>query len=518
MGGPDDCAASELALDGGLEAIGLKKFTQSINTCKTSGLLFLWALAIKLVLLSIDHQVRLYMGDSATYLHRAIVLGVPPDRSFTYPLLIRLTTLVGHTLVPLLLLQTMCGVLTALIVSRILTVDFRLGRIAGATLFLAVCIEPAQLFYERMVMAECCGTLLLVAMLYCGFLYLRRHDWRWLLLVAVCGIAAVSLRANFVPVVIGLSVLPPLVAACARDDGALTNDHWRQVLAHLTIAALATASVHTVYRYSHAVLAGIDYGDYETRGLLPALSRSWEYRTLPPDYITYSGNFRLGLVAPLVKPAHLHGLGLPPDILERDPHVLADPHTREAQLWAADGLVALLRAQAGADGGNRLAGIIADRALGEDPAGLLRLAYSTTLDYFNPDIVRFRMNDDLGTRPPTADKIAYINENFQTDFTGRSDLVTPVYVWFGVSTNWLIFCLFALAPVAATTILTGWRHPERERALLLGLASLGLVAAHVLFSHIVSFRYLHPLPLFLLMNAGALIAMRQRRRAARRSA
>ena len=40
--------------------------------------------------------------------------------------------------------------------------------------------------------------------------------------------------------------------------------------------------------------------------------------------------------------------------------------------------------------------------------------------------------------------------------------------------------------------------------LLLGLVSVGLVASHLLFAHIVSFRYLHPLPFFVLANLAVL--------------
>ena len=52
---------------------------------------FLSILLLKLALLAIDPQVRFFFGDSASYLLSAESGWIPPDRSFTYPYLIRAT-------------------------------------------------------------------------------------------------------------------------------------------------------------------------------------------------------------------------------------------------------------------------------------------------------------------------------------------------------------------------------------------------------------------------------------------
>jgi hypothetical protein len=60
--------------------------------------------------------------------------------------------------------------------------------------------------------------------------------------------------------------------------------------------------------------------------------------------------------------------------------------------------------------------------------------------------------------------------------------------------------MLALAPLAVLCLLSGTRRPQqRAAALVVGFTALGLVASHFLFSHIVSFRYLHPMPVFLLV-------------------
>lgn len=49
---------------------------------------------------------------------------------------------------------------------------------------------------------------------------------------------------------------------------------------------------------------------------------------------------------------------------------------------------------------------------------------------------------------------------------------------------------------------------------VLCLASLGLVASHLLFAHIPSLRYLHPMPWFVLANLALVLAALARRRGA----
>ena len=58
--------------------------------------------ALKWALILIDGRVRLFMGDSATYLGSAVSLHVPTDRSYTYPLFIRAIAMPFASIEPLL--------------------------------------------------------------------------------------------------------------------------------------------------------------------------------------------------------------------------------------------------------------------------------------------------------------------------------------------------------------------------------------------------------------------------------
>jgi hypothetical protein len=456
-------------------------------------LVFFAVLAVKLLLLAVDPHVRLFMGDSASYLFSAETDWVPPDRSYIYALVIRACAVWTHSLFGIALLQSVFGAAVAVAVFHLLQREFALGWRGAALFALIFAVGPEQLFFERMLMAESAGLFAFAGMLLCAFAYLHRRRWPWLCASAVCGIAAVSLRMSLLPIVFGLTFLPIAIAAVLPRPAEPAGRRLLICAGHLLIALAATSVLHASYKSWHA---GLNHSD---RG----------------DYIAYGGYFRLGLVAPLVKPEHLHGLGLPDDLLSRDAYALSDPRNRETQMWGKNGLVDLLRSAAGDGPGNLLAGKIASRALRSDPLGLVRLSYATTLDYFDPHEVDFRMTDDLGARQPDAAVLDKLRDVYHYDYRTIGPTATPVYRWFRSSATWLIVCLFALAPLGLATIIAGWRQ-ARGAALLLGLTSIGLVAGHLLFSHIVSFRYLHAFPFFVLLNVGALVSLLTQRTTALR--
>lgn len=449
-------------------------------------LLALALVALKLGLIALDPTQRFFLGDSESYLHSALTGWIPPDRSFLYGYFIRYTAVISGWLPALLIAQSLCGVLSGLLCARIASTDLGLDRRIAAALAVLLALEPAQLFYERMMMAESLGTLCLLGMITCGFAYLRRHGWPWLLGMALMGTATVALRMSLLPVVLGFALLPPLVALSLREGRAA----WPRVAAHAVIAVLATAALHKAYQqlYGHLFQG-------------------------PATYLQASGTFRLGLVAPLVKPEHLQQAGLAPALLQMTKPPLADPRARESQLWAPDGLVAVLRQASNGDmlATERYARKIASRALRDDIPGFLHLAVVTTADYFDPVQTYQRMEDDLGTRALAQPMQESLREQLRYDASRVHALRNPLARYFEAGGNWLIFCLFALAPLALMALLRNWNQ-RREAALLLCLTALGLVTGQLLFSHIVSFRYLHPFPALLLLCLAATLAAPTARR------
>jgi hypothetical protein len=97
-------------------------------------------------------------------------------------------------------------------------------------------------------------------------------------------------------------------------------------------------------------------------------------------------------------------------------------------------------------------------------------------------------------------------EEWGYDASGLSTRVTPISWFFERSTWWLVLCFLVLMPLAALNLFVHWRTPLRLQTLLAALFAVGLVVTHVLFVPIALYRYFHPLPFFVLINALPLTA------------
>jgi len=431
-------------------------------------------LAVKLAVLGMDHLPRVFLGDSVTYLHGALDGVIPRDRSFVYGILIALTAVPAHSLLALVLAQTAAGALAAIIVYAIARGGLGLAPLWSGGLAVLTALEPAQLFYERMVMAEAFGGLAWFGFIGCTVAYFRGGDWRWLPAAALCGLAAASLRMNGLAVLLIVGGLLPawrwLLCAPARRDG-----RWRRLGGHLLLALACTSALHVGYRH-----------------LVGRLTNA------PPGYIGLAGVFELGLVAPLVQPSDFQGTGCPPDILRRIGVPLADATMRESQIWRDDGLWPVMRRSC--RNAEQAATIVAKRALSERPWGLLPMAVAIIRQYFDPVAERWRMDSDLGRLDLGADFAALLKRDFNLDARGIPHQVTLASAWFEMARWWFTLTFLALPFVAAAVLYRA--RDVAPAAAALALVALVLSVSALLFQHIISYRYLHPYPpLFLLLIA-----------------
>ena len=214
--------------------------------------------AIKLAGLVLDPSLRFFLGDSGSYLHTAITGWIPPDRSFLYGWLIGATAVPAQSAFALVTLQTLFGLASALLLYAWLAFGLRV-RPAWATAAAALfAVEPAQWFYERMMMAESGG--LLAFVLFFGALsrYVTSGRWRWIALYAALGVLAVAMRISLLAVVLPLCVLAPAVRAlCVREP-----DRGRPLVAalrftlHFVVALACTLYAHGAYKRWYGELAG----------------------------------------------------------------------------------------------------------------------------------------------------------------------------------------------------------------------------------------------------------------------
>jgi hypothetical protein len=443
----------------------------------------LGVLAIKLVLLGLDPDPRFFLGDSAAYLRSALEWWVPRDRSFTYGALIWLTAVLPRSLHGLVLAQTVAGVASALLVFAIARVQLGVRALPAAAAALLVAVEPAQLFYERMVMAEAFGGLVWLCFLAACLQYARDGRGRWLALAVGAGIAGASLRQNAIIVSILLPVLLPFVRRGLAGPGA--RPAWRTTLVHALVVVLATTAVHSAYRHLVGRLTGA-----------------------PPGYIGVAGVFELGFVAPLLRPEHFAGTGCAPDLLSRVKFDLADPNLREAQLWSPEGLWDVM--QRACPSPEAAAKTAADRALAASPLGLFPMAAATLAEHFDDAAARWRMDSDLGRYPLYPWFAESLKRNFDLDAEDFPYRHTATSRWFEAGRWWYTWTYLAM-PLLALAI--GWRAVRRRDAAALAFAlAAGLLAVcQALFTHTLCYRYLYAFPVLASLAAATLASPRARR-------
>ena len=433
-------------------------------------------LALKLAALAIDPTIRVYLGDSAAYLFGAVDDGrLPDDRSFTYSLLIRGLVRPFDTLWALVWWQTLAGILTGVVTWHLLV--SRLGvrgtaAVAGACL---LAIEPAQLYYERMVLAETFGLLSFMLFVAAAAAYLSSGVVWWLPAVALLGLTAASFRLNYLPVVVVISVAVPLLRLLAT-----TRPSWTTLARDLVVALASVALIHGAYQQWVA----------------------WIFKS-PPGYLARAGFMQLGLVMPLVQTQHLVRVGLPPDFAEDLSFPLDDPDARMRHMWSTGGFVRTLRERQIAV--EPLARALAPMALADDPFGLVRMGIHTVGNYFRDESVTHALENDLGRRVIPREILWTLREIWHYDATGLWTKTTPVSWYFEHTTGPLVASLLLLIPLAIANVMWHWQTSRRAQSALVALVAIGLVLAHVLFVPVAFYRYLHPLPVFVALNALPLL-------------
>lgn len=434
--------------------------------------------AIKTGWLVADHTLRLYMGDSMVYLQTGAWLSGSPGRSFLYGALLHFSVFPLRSPLAIVVFQAFLSALTALglfyFLRHVLNLRFWISALATACL----ATEPSQIFFERMVMAETAGQLALVAMLIALSRFLVQGGLRWYLASCLLGLAAANFRTSLLPAVLGLGLCAPLIKYWLLDTG----KSWKFRLKPLALAMAILAGSHVAYTQA--------YG--------------YAFKC-PPGYLALTGMMRIGLVAPLIRPEHFEGTGVSGEVLKQVKLPLADHWQRGNHIWSSDGLWRVLEANSTQP--ELVARTITRRAMLGAPLDLLRINLETLGGYFSPHRVYWRMQDDIGAVAPDERALQLLDEWLDWNARGVNALETPARRYFAASYHWQIFCLFALVPIALLMFCLGWFRPQRSQYVLLALASIGLVTSHLLFAHIVSFRYLHPLPWFVIANLAILANM-----------
>ena len=327
------------------------------------------------------------MGDSASYLRTAIEPYIPPDRSFVYGFLIRWIALPFHSLKPLLIAQAFAGTISCAGIGLCLK-RFGAGKIGNDTCFLMAllfAIEPMHMMFQRYVLTEALTMPVFVAYLMASLFYLRERRLIHLVIAQVLGVALISMRMIFLPLVLIQVLIFPLL---------VTGMRWRPRLAHVAANLILMLLLHGGY----CLLNG-------------KLSKA------PPAYTYWDGFVELSAWAPAVT-IHSAANAQVAGIISRGPEYgLHQFARRYYQLWDADGIVFRIRSIApNLVTANRWAKITARRAFAQEPVKVLRIALFTYIEFNTYEKLKNELRIGRGDdRPVRNIVVKWLDEYFPAD-------------------------------------------------------------------------------------------------------
>ncbi len=416
----------------------------------------LFVILIKLVLLSIDHTPRVFLGDSRSYIYTALTDWVPDDRSYTYGVLIRLVTGTTHRLRNLIKLQTLfmtaASVCVVITLRRYLSAPVWLAGLAG----IVCAAEPLQLFSERFVMAEVPSLFFFALYATLAFRYLKFGDFLSLLVMPALGAAAISFRVSFLPAVLFSAVALPLMAPPALDLYRELSKGWAALVRNFP------ARRATVFALQLMLSIGLTTAELH-------IYKSWYGKKSngPPAYMHYDGFVLLCFVAPVLSANDFPDPGLGKRVLSRVTLPLRDPGERNGHLYTTGGLLDALLSETNPlqlrEGGfmaNQLANKTAVSAILHHPVGMVRLVLSTVASYFDRHTLRIMLMADEFQNVPIDKTSQEILR--QVGFNGGEQPVAgPIVHWHFAAWPWYMFLvIFPPIYTVAVVVTASWRTPQ----------------------------------------------------------
>ncbi len=430
--------------------------------------LSLLAFLLKTLVLIIDPNPQLFLGDSASYIATALKGWIPPDRSYLYGFLIRWISLWTGSLFSLVLLQMVASAISAGLLGWNLRRFLEIPPTLAALITAAYSLDPLQLMYERFVMAEAFSLLAAMGFVTLLLLFVQTGKKRYLALASIAGVISVAFRISFLPPVAALTFAAPFIRFfLQRNSLPDLRARMKPCLLAFGVAALSYLSVQTGYKY----LTGF-------------LSQA------PPAYQYGDGFSLLSSWAPALQSQDLKAAGVSTHIFDQAfPNNL---ETRRAQRWMKDGFVAILnRTYPDSLQANAIAKKIAFHILQRDPVGVTTLAIETYFRGWRSNVIAACVREDTGNREIPPDFNADLAKHFHLSAADLPSRPTVTKVYFGLAGYWYRTLLLTPFLVALTVLFAEPRH----RAVLACVAIFAVIVLLIAVGLAVdnSIRYLHPL-------------------------
>lgn len=448
---------------------------------------WLWFLILLLttqsVLLWMDHHPMFFLGDSASYIWTAISGWLPSDRSFVYGYFIRLVAVPAHSLVSLVIVQTVLLAGVSIVMAYLLVRYFRVHLwIAFVAAFLTS-LEPLQLLFTRYVMTETLALSVFVLYLWVILHYLEDPRIKWLCLTHGLAVLLISIRFAFIPPTWACSFILPILAfpAIAQKSHSTNKKKIGDLILQVVISVLLLLVFTSMYKHIHGYL-----------------------QHKPPAYSYDDGFFAMGYTMPILEPGDFADKALGEQLLKDLPFPASDRDTRGAHRWHERGAVSRLqKLEPDRIKANTIAHQAAINAIVHRPLAFLQLGWLTLNDFFDPSHLQSSIKSLLGNCRLEREfhNLLKTHFNYSSDQSSALDLKSLSGQYVFRSGHWIQLLLFT--PLGwGVLVLFARDADQRRKNAMMGLISLMLVGLAVFLVEYPSPRYLHSSAWLFFLMAG----------------
>jgi hypothetical protein len=458
----------------------------NINHCDGKKLnlfsLMTCVLAVKVMIFLIDPTVMFFIGDSARYIDTAVSSFIPPDRSFLYGFLIRRLTSSSQSLTSLVLFQVYCSTAAAVLAGYILNRYFSVTPAVAAVFSLLCAVAPLQLLYERYVLTETVSLLFFALFVAAALCHLKHPRIKALFLLSLSGVLLIAFRLSYLPIVmIGAAIVPGLALFYPHDGRDVNNTEGSGIKMAGGRRRIITACFHILI--SCLFTYGLHYGYKLINGKLS---------DKPPAYQYCTGFHLISSWAPLLENEDFSDPGIAGYNNYYFRFDLKDRFQRIKQRWSNYGLVGYVvrfydSSMINAD---KAAYETAMNVLRRNPLGIIRLAFTSYLDYWNIALLKENLQLDRSTREYPVEFTEILKSHYHLYAEGLGLQKTLTNQYFFNAIPWFMV-IFSLPLVIAVVIVVDKGRHIISLALLGGFGLLILINATALI-HRNTMRFFHP--------------------------
>ena len=438
-------------------------------------------LAIKIIVFLIDPTVMFFINDSSRYIDTAVSSYIPPDRSFLYGFLIRWLTYSSQSLTSLVLFQVLCSAASSVLAGYILNRFLSVNPIIATVFSLLCAVAPLQLFYERYVLTETVALLFFALFVTAALRHLKYPKIRTLFFLGLSGVVLIAFRLSYLPIVMtGAVITPGLAFFYPREEGMGNIIEgpriWRSGVRKSVVKTFVYILVSCLFTY------GLHYTYKTINGKLSDKRPAYQYCT---------GFHLISSWAPLLEKEDLSD----PMIWGYNDHYihfnLKNRFQRMKQRWSYYGIVSYMyRLYSSRIKADEEAYKTAMNILKRNPFGIIRLAFTSYMDYWNMTLLKenLRMDRSAKQYPAKLKEILNTHYNLYAENLGFQKTLTNQYFFNAIP--WFMV-IFSLPFVIAVVIFLDKVRQLIPLALLGGFSMLILINATVLI-HRNTMRFSHP--------------------------